>query len=36
MDYLLLKLWPYLLLVFLMGLVWGYHSCAGRQAHDDE
>ena len=31
MDYLLLKLWPYLLLVFVMGLAWGYHTCPGTQ-----
>ena len=35
MDYLLLKLWPYLLLCFVMGAFWGYHVCPGRPPRDD-
>ena len=35
MDYLLLKLWPYLVLAFLMGLVWGYQTCPAGRARND-
>lgn len=35
MDYLLLKLWPYLLLALIMGGFWGYVSCPGRRLDND-
>lgn len=34
MDYLFLKLWPYLLLVFLTGLAMGYSTCSGNRSDD--
>jgi hypothetical protein len=30
MDYLLLKMWPYVLLALMMGGVWGYYTCPTR------
>jgi hypothetical protein len=36
MDYLILKLWPFLLLAFLMGAFWGYETCLGRRPGDDD
>jgi len=35
MDYLLLKFWPYLLLAFVMGLIWGWHTCLGSRPRKD-
>lgn len=35
MDYLLFKLWPYLLLVFLVGIAMGYATCPGSRQDDD-
>ncbi len=35
MDYLLLKLWPYLLLSLIWGGIIGYYVCPGRRSRDD-
>ena len=35
MGYLFLKLWPYLLMAFILGLVWGYSMCTGRRGSED-
>ena len=35
MDYLFFKLWPFLALAFVMGLIWGYFTCPGSRPRKD-
>lgn len=35
MDYLFLKLWPFLACAFVMGVIWGYHTCTGDRPRKD-
>jgi hypothetical protein len=34
-DYLVWQLWPYLLLSLLLGLGWGWYSCASTRERDE-
>ncbi|MEZ5773762.1 MAG: hypothetical protein R3D33_03330 [Hyphomicrobiaceae bacterium] len=36
LDYLAVKLWPWLLLAFFLGICWGWFSCPGPRAWDEE
>jgi len=35
MDYLFLKLWPYLLPALALGGFWGWHTCLGSRPRKD-